>query len=439
MNRPLSAATAALALVLALAWSPPLQARKITLAEALDLARAHRAEVAEADADVALADLAGLRARMQRLRLTVGTELTEQVQRLHANAPAELCRSLEGLCGAPGHARLFDLTANLEVPLWAGFAIQAGVQRADHLTLAARESKQALLRRLTLEVTSAYWTARQIERQLQVAQRGLQRKAELASILNARTRAGVVPGTDSSRAQSAALRQRAALADLTGRLHQARAQLAAVLQVDEEVEPAEDPGERMLPHPALEQMVAESEQRRPEVRAARAQLQAGDQAVRVARGGLWPQVSLFGRANAQNEILGIPQSRPIASFLAGVIVRWNLFDSLNTYTAIRQAEQERDRSAQAHLRARTQARTEVRVAYRGLEAARLRRTLLEQALAISRDGYELLRRRYEGGSALLIELRDAEEEMEGLEAAVIENDMDIARAATELDTARGEL
>jgi outer membrane protein TolC len=438
MKRHLPAAAGALVLLLVLAFAPPLQARRITLAEALDLARARRAEVAEAEADVALAELSRLQAQMQRLRLTVGSELTEQVQRLHANAPAELCRSLQGLCSTPGRARLFDLTANLEVPLWAGFAIQAGVQRADHLTLAAREQKQALLRRLTLEVTSAYWTARQIERQLDVAQRGLQRKAELASILNARTRAGVVPGTDSSRAQSAALRQRASLADLTGRLHQARAQLAAVLQIDEEVEPGEDPGEQMLPLPALDQMVAESEQRRPEVRAAQAQMQAGEQAVRVARGGLWPQVSLFGRANAQNEILGIPQSRPIASFLAGVVVRWNLFDSLSTYSAIRQAERERDRSAQAHLRARTQARTEVRVAYRRLEAARLRRTLLEQALAIARDGYQLLRRRYEGGSALLIELRDAEEELEGLESAVIENDMDIARAATELETARGD-
>jgi len=225
---------------------------------------------------------------------------------------------------------------------------------------------------------------------------------------------------------------------VTGGAQVARARLAAVLQVDDEVIPRDNPGEPPLSFAALPRLVAEAEQRRPDLQATRAEVAAQEQEVRVARGALWPQLSLFGRADGRNEVLGIPQDHPIVSFTAGVTLKWQILDSLTTYQAIRRAEIERDKGVQTHLRALALARAEVRTAYRRLETARVRRTLLDQALTISRQGYELLRQRYEGGSALLIELRDAEDEVEALESSVIDNDVELANAATELDVARGE-
>src|SRR5205814_1941208 len=116
----------------------------------------------------------------------------------------------------------------------------AGIERGLSLDSAARARRRALLRSLTVEVTAAYWDARRADLLRAVAERGLQRKAGLAAALTSRTRAGVVPPTDSHRAQAAALRQRALIAELTGRAEEARARMAAALQIDEEVIPRDN-------------------------------------------------------------------------------------------------------------------------------------------------------------------------------------------------------
>jgi outer membrane protein TolC len=132
------------------------------------------------------------------------------------------------------------------------------------------------------------------------------------------------------------LEQEAVVIQGAARRDLARAELAAVLQVEEtELTPGDDPVTRPPPLPPLHLLLAEAERARPDLQAAQAELQVQHEEVTVAQGALWPQVSLFGRADAENEILGIPQERPIASFAGGVAVRWEIFDSLSTYQAIR--------------------------------------------------------------------------------------------------------
>jgi hypothetical protein len=99
---------------------------RITRADAVELARRSRAEMGQADLDVALARLGGLRAGFQRVHLTFVGRVTEQLDKYYVKAPAELCRSVEGLYRPASRSRLAELTAGLPIVsvtaalLWAG-------------------------------------------------------------------------------------------------------------------------------------------------------------------------------------------------------------------------------------------------------------------------------------------------------------------------------
>src|SRR5439155_24039078 len=149
------------------------------------------------------------------------------------------------------------------------------------------------------------------------AARALARRTEVAAVIKARFDGGLAPRTDYGRAQAALLRQRAALAELEGRAAEARADLAAALQIDDRVVLTDDPpadGAALAP---LSQALAEARRRRPELELADARVGAQAQEARAIRGALWPELSLFAQADAQNEALGVTQPSLIGNFSAG--------------------------------------------------------------------------------------------------------------------------
>lgn len=413
-------------------------ARGVSLDEALAMARARRPELAEARAERSQAGLDVLAAGFERARLSLDSHYTEQAQRLYLDAPPELCASIEGLCDGPTRARLYGFTASLTVPLWTGWALEAGWSRARARHRASKARVEAAGQALTLEVTASYWAARRAQLRHEAAERALARRTELATLLGRRSRAGVTPAADALRAQSAVFEVKATVAERAAQRDQARAELAAALQADEgEVIPGDDPPAALPPLVPLATALSDAERARPDLQAAQAELEAQKKDVVASRGPLWPQISLFARADVQNEVLGIPQEHLVGSFAAGVTVRWQIFDSLTTFQAMGRAEAERARRETAYFRARAAVRLEVTAAHARLQAARERRVLMRDAAAATRQALDLLRRRYEGGAALLIEVRDAQEDLDGLETGEIDAAIDLVLAQATLDAARG--
>jgi outer membrane protein TolC len=418
-----------------LAALPARADRTLTLAEAVAVARSRRPEVAEADLEVRLARLGLLRAALERVQLTVGGRWTEQVESGTLDAPAELCRSLPGYCRPEGRARTVEGSASLVVPLWTGFGLEAQWSRARQLERAAQAGKGARLRTITLEVSGAYWTVRWAELLLEAARAALARRAEVASTIKARYGAGITPRGDLNRAETAVLRQHAALVELEGRATQARAELASALQLDEEIALADQPIAAVLP--PLAEVLADAERARPELAMASAQVEAQRQQARSLRGAYWPQVQLFARADASNEALGIRQPQLVGNVAAGLLVSWLAFDTLSTFTAARAADLEKDRLAAERERLRFAVRTEVRAAHSRLATALGRRQALTQARALAENTLELIRRRYHAGAALLIEVLEAENELEAVVTDVVGNEIEMALAGASLTAARG--
>jgi outer membrane protein TolC len=269
------------------------------------------------------------------------------------------------------------------------------------------------------------------------AETALGRRNEVAAMIKARSEAGITPRGDLNRAETAALRQRAAVIDLEGRVAQARADLAAALQLDEELVLTDEPLAEGTTLPPVGQALAEAERRRPELAQAQAQAAAQQQQVRVIKGALWPQLSLFARADAENHVFGVPQPRLIGNLSGGLLVTWLAFDSLATFQAARGAALEADKLAAERERTRQLLRAEVRTAHSRLATAVARRDPLTRALALAESTLGLIRRRHQAGAALFIEVLDAENELEELTTSVIGNSIEIAQARAGLTAAIG--
>jgi multidrug efflux system outer membrane protein len=427
----------ALALVLGLAT--PLHATtRLSLADAIALARCRRSDMVQADIDVQLSQLNVLRAKLERVRLTITTSFNEQYEQLNINAPPALCDSFGEACNTANEAHEFNAAAALVVPVWSGFSVEADLARAKALRRAAGADREAKQRALVREVIGAYWAVRRAELLLALGRAGLRRTQEIASLVKARADHGIVSLVDYNRAQTMVLGERTQLTGIEERVEAARTQLAAVLQVNDEIELTDEPLVQGAPMPRLEDVLAQAQAGRPEIKLAQASLEAAQHQERSVKGQLWPQVSLFANANIGNTAFGLPQPNMIGNVTAGVSVNWTIFDMLTTWNNVREAQYLRDRAAQDRIRINYTVGAEARTAWFRLKKAIERRESILRALTLAESTVDLIRKRYLTGTSLLIEVLSAEAELLQLESEAAENGVEIADARAELAHASGQ-
>jgi len=429
-------------LVLLLTWlmAPPAQgARALSLADAIALARQHRSEVAAAAIDVRLADLELLRARLQRARLRVATSFVEQAQRLDLGAPPEICVLSPTTCDREAHR--FEALATLSVPLWTGLAIEAGIAGARAAREAAVAQERATFNAVALDVAQSYWAVRRAELLHDVGAAVLESNRLLEQLTRRKVDAGVAPLVDFNRAHVLVVRLEQQISSIDAGLGEARAQLGAALQIDEPVSLTDDPRRLAVRLPALPEVEGQALATRAEVGVARAIVAAQAQAVRAARGAYWPQVALVGQAHAGNQVFFVPERREalVLSALAGVELSWVPFDSLTTWTAVREAADRHQRARVEAERLESQVLAQVRASHARMSGAIARRALVEQAITTQRESVDILRRRYQVGGALLIELLLAQVDLSQQEFDLVDASVDIAESQARLDAAIGRL
>ncbi len=411
---------------------------RLSLADAIALARCRRSDVVQADLDVELSQLNVLRAKLERVHLTIGASFNEQYEQLDINAPKALCDSFGEACNTGLEAHELNASAALVVPLWSGFSVEADLGRAKALHRAARADREAKLRALVREVTGAYWAVRRVELLLQLGRIALRRNEEIAALVKARADHGIVSYVDYNRAQTMVLSERSELTRLEEQLEASRSELAAALQLNDEIELVDSPPMRGQPLPRLEELLTQAAAARPEVKALQAEVEAQEQHVRSVKGQLWPQVSLFANASIGNTAFGLPQPTMIGNVTAGVSVNWTAFDMLTTWNNVREAKYLRDRVAQDRARIDYTVRAEVRVAYVRLKKAVERRDSILRAVTLAESTVDLIRKRYLTGTSLVIEVLSAEAELLQLESEAADNAVEIADANAQLWHASGQ-
>lgn len=420
-----------------LATTPAAATTRLSLAEAVELAKCKRSEMLQADIDVQLSALNVLRAKLERVRLVVATSFNEQYDKLDWGADPNVCKALGASCGGDQEHHIFNATASLQVPLWSGLSVEADLQYAKAIHRATQADRQAKVRALVREVTAAYWAVRRAEMLLELARIALKRNEEIAALVKARADHGIVSMVDYNRAQTVVLSERGQVTSLEAHVEAARTELAATLQVNDTIELTDQPVMSGPPLPRLEDLLAQARSR-PEIKLTDAHVEAGRQRVRSVKGQLWPQISLFANGGVSNSILGIPQNAVVGNVTAGIGVNWTIFDMMTTWNNVREAQYVRDRAALDRARIDYVVAAEVRVAYVRLKKAIERRDSVLKALNMSVSTVDLIRKRYNTGTALLIEVLMAEAELLQLESEATDNAIEIADARAALWHASGQ-
>lgn len=474
--------------------------RQLTLRETLDLALRSDPAIAAALASRGRSDVAVLRAQLDRFSLKVESSLTEQwrIDQTSGGAAPPSCTGLiqvpstagvspllspmslvtsqggpptqaeceaamglysPGSSTSAGWSQSFlgqlNLSANLQVPLFTGFRLTANVSRARRQRDAASATTEDAQRQVALAALRAYWTVRRLEARQQVSEEALTRYKESMAAVTWRVRAGLAAQADINRMETRRQAELANLADLRGNADESRAQLAVALGLGGAqlvlVEPIEVPAAPPSRPEDVEALLAPALRERPDLRAAQMTRLAAASFVRSQLSNYYPQLSLsslmqFGN-NPYNPLTGARSANAAANPFANITgsaylggtLSLNIFDTLNTYTAVKDARLDHRRLLAEERRIGRVVETDVRTFHARLLRHYSMREPLLRTRDIARDSLNVVRLRYRNGDVSLLDLMDAQLELLKAESELIDSTTTIVQTWGELVLATGRL
>jgi outer membrane protein TolC len=432
----------ALALVLLLA-----SARPLTLDEATAFAIARDPGTAQARAAKEAASNDAFRAQLDRVAVSVDASVQELYNKPNLGGPTPP-GSPDVLLG------LSNLSASIQVPIFSGFRVSANVARAERLEQAADADVSDRRRALRVAVARAYWGVRRLALREQESEAALARLATFEEIVRGRLRAGLAAPVDENRAAARRAGLEADLAQLRAERLQSEARLAVLLGIDEDIELVDPIDAR-----AVDDVDRDREDRgnvdaalngRPEVRAAELRLRAAEESVRIVQSNFWPQLEFGMLAQVGNNpsVAGVgarqvflspnPFSGVIGDVQAGLSLRLNVFDGLQTWTAMKRAESD-VRFAQEQLRSVEQVvRDDVRVARARLRGLHEQRRALQRGVPVLDDTRQILEQSYARGDVPLVDLLDTNDQLAQQMTRIVDVDAQLALAHIELALAEAD-
>jgi NodT family efflux transporter outer membrane factor (OMF) lipoprotein len=354
-------------------------------------ALAHNLDIVQAEARLREARANGDAARGRTApQVNVTGSATEQQLSANGQIP------INNIPGFDRRFSLFDagIDASWELDLWGGVArsVDAANARAKASALRAEDTRL----RIVAEVVRTYSELRAAQARGALLEREAALRTDIAALIDARFRAGESARSDVANARQRASAARAqipqtdanaraaaySLALITGRPPEALAALAA--------SPAPLPTPPVLVPAGVR---SELLLRRPDVRAAEADLAAATADIGVARASLYPRFSLVGSLGQQAQQPGDFLSGESTRFLIGPSFTWPIFSFGRIRAQIHAADSRADASAAAYEQAVLSALTDSETAanrYVAAVAARKdRETALEDASTAA--GLALLR------------------------------------------------
>jgi outer membrane protein len=385
---------------------------RLTLAEAVERARAHSARLAQFVAleTAAKAGLRGAQAgRLPEVDVTAGYTRLSNVPELSFLVPGPAPTRLTVFPNIPDTYRAH---ASLTQSLYAGGRISAAMDAADHQRMAASHDLQAAVQDLVLETTAAYWslvTAREaahvlteslasFEAHLKDAHNrldlGMAARSEVLAVQVERDGAEL----GRLRAENALAIANEDLLRLVGLPEDARIEPAL-----EESAPPAAPGEP-------DALVSSALASRPELAALRARADAARAGVRIARAPALPQVGLsagYDYARPNTRILPLVDEWK-DSWSMGLSVSITAFDGGRAKAATAQASAQAD--ALRHQVEDLERRVRVEVKSRLLDVATAEAALAVavRALEAAQEAERVERDRYQEGVSASSDLLDAE-------------------------------
>lgn len=405
----------------------------LTIDDAIALAVANDPRVDRASVEVDRARLRTKRANLDRLRASVDVN----AQALYVSP-----NFFSASPGAPYGALLplGTIQAAVAAPLFSGWRIESSIDEAAVLEDASAADVDVERAAVALAAARAWWSVRRLSLLEDALLASDTRLQESERLVKARVTAGLAAGLDENRAASRRVQLEVERQGLQAQRREALVQLGLVLGVSAPVTLQDTPPTPDdLDENDVEKAVTRAFEHRPQLRATDLRTRALASEKRATESGYWPQVDAVGLVQlGNNPSLPGADARSVSDALvdgdlqAGVVLKWNLFDTWATTTAVEDVDH-RLRLAEAERRAqKNDVENAVRLAAARVVSLREQRAVLAKARAILDDNLNNLEKAWQRGEVLFTEVLDAQVEVAGNDRQVVDVDAQLALARLEL-------
>ncbi|HLO24622.1 MAG TPA: TolC family protein [Geobacteraceae bacterium] len=171
-------------------------------------------------------------------------------------------------------------------------------------------------------------------------------------------------------------------------------------------------------------------QNRQDLKEAETALEKADVGVKAAAGGYLP--TLHATASYQMNDRDIPFGRDNDAWMAGVNLRWEIFDGMRRGNEIGKARALRNSAAEYAEDYRSDVLLQVSEQSLRREESAARLEVARHAVRDAEEGVRLIEKRFENSLATMVELLDAQTALNRSRALLIENESDFALATARL-------
>lgn len=363
-------------------------------------------------------DLRAAVARINAARANLGLARSEQFPQVYGSADLTTTHvSKNGQSGASplgGRTRSFgSLFLNFltfELDVWGRLRQQTKAARAE--LRASEEDRKAVLTIVVGDVATGYFSLLELDSELEIGKRTLSTREDSLRLIKLRQQGGVATMLDVRQAEELVYQASQTIPDTERAIEQTENQISLLL--------GNTPGPitRGRPLTAQEELPSVPVglpssllERRPDIRAAEASLEAQGALVRAAKAAYFPRISLTG-------LLGF-QSDQLSNLFAGASRAWTFVPQVTQpiFTGGRLKSNVKFARAQQEL-ALVQYQQTIQNSFREISGAlveyrKVKEIRAQQELLVTtlRDRARLAHLRYEGGVDTLLNALDAEREL----------------------------
>jgi outer membrane protein len=300
--------------------------------------------------------------------------------------PFELFKR-EGYTGVTGKQIIFD-----------GLKTYHNSQAAQFGAKAQKQEVQRTTEEVDFTVTEAFFRLVEARENLQVAQEALQQRQEFGKLTEAFYKAGKVTHLDSFRAQSQVSDAEQAVVEGRNAVSLAREILSRTLGLPEQV-PVDIKGrlsQQFVPAADIPALWQETVKNNPEIKRLDLELAQSQSAIKAARGGYFPEVSLQAASDVRHRDLG--GTKP--EWLAGVFMEYPFFEGGLTKAAVSKASSQY-RQLQERKRDRLNGlKVDLTSAWKDQENARQGVATTRQTVTTNEEAYASAQALYRHGKAI---------------------------------------
>ena len=292
--------------------------------------------------------------------------------------------------------------------LFDGLQSWYGVTRARYMQMASEQQLDRSDQELVYQAVTAYYGTLLAQRQVQVAEAGLETAQAIEASSRARVESGMVVESDLLSAEVATAARKQELIAAQNGLSLARSQLAIAVGVPSDAlfEPQDALSEHTFSPPPVARLEELALEKRPDLKEANLELRGQQKNISAAKGAFAPRLNVFGSWETDSPTPGWNGGN---NWVAGAEVQFDLFDgdSKRANLAMQKAIEEKATAMRDSFR--DQIRLQVRKAYYDYDAARQQVVVARAAITEADESVRINQNRYDGGLTTISDLLRVQE------------------------------